>query len=322
VESRRLKEGSEMELAKKIYEMNKRLIIGLVALAVALALTLSSQGAKANEPYVIADEQIDVSGINYRGTILEDVKMYNGINHKKCHWVNGGYNSGRSADGQLQWFHDPVAAKICRNANSPTGWVKVKGGQSGRNCGNPYKPQGNPPGPVVNGPVTTVGSFDKMNMHVVAKASVELNADVPCPDGAKLTARSTGFALAKVKVTRQMMVSAQSNTNNLEVQLRDSAKAQAVAKAQGKIEATCGSTQVEEPEPEPEEEPEKPAFMPATVIYKKPEPPKPEKPAPTVAETKPAELPNTGPGAVVATFIGVSSLASFAYSTITRRLGL
>lgn len=305
-----------MEIARQILEMHKRLIIGLLALAVALALSLSSQGVKANEPYTVTGEQIDVAGISYRGTILEDVKMYQGTEWQKCHWVNGGYNSGRSADGQLQWFHDPVAAKICRNSNSPTGWVKVKGGQSGRNCGNPYKPDGNPPGPVVNGPVTTVGSFDKMGMNVIAKATVNLSEEIVCPDGSKLSAQSTGFAMAKVKVTRQMMVSAQSNTNNLEVQLRDNAKAQAVAKAKGNIQATCGTSTVQEPEPAPEQ----PAYMPATVIYQKP--PKPPKPEPVAVQEKPAELPNTGPGAVVATFIGVSSFASLAYSAVTRRLGL
>ncbi len=308
-----------MDLAKKIVEMNKRLIIGLIALAVALALSLSSQGAKANEPYTVTDEDIQISGIDYRGTILEDVKMYQDINWKQCRWVNGGYNSGHSADGQLQWFYDPAPAKICHNPHSPTSWVKVAGGQSGRNCGNPYKPNGNPPGPVVQGPVVTVGSFDKMNMNVIAKATVNLSAEVTCPDGSKLNAQSAGFALAKVSVTRQMMVSAHGNTNNLEVQLRESAKAQAVAKAQGKIEATCGTT--EQPPPPP---PDTPVVVP-TVVYQKPPPPKPQKPAPAPQPTytaPPKELPNTGPGAVVATFIGVSSLASFAYSTVTRRLGL
>ncbi|MEX2014663.1 MAG: hypothetical protein WD885_01900 [Candidatus Saccharimonadales bacterium] len=313
-----------MELAKKIVEMNKRLIIGLIALAVALALSLSSSGVKANEPYTVTAEDVSVSELSHKGTILEDVKMHNGINHKKCHWVKGGYNSGRSVDGSLKWFHDPANAKICRSANSPTGWIKVKGGQTGRNCGNPYKPQGPPPGEVVNGPVVMVRSFNNMNMSATARASVDLKEEIVCPDGSKLTAQATGLAVAKVKITRQMLVSAQGNTDNLEVQLKDSAKAKAIAQAKGKIEATCGSTHVEEPEPAPPEEPEpeKPSYMPPTVIYKKPETPKPEKPEPVIVHTKPAELPNTGPGAVVATFIGVSSLASFAYSTITRRLGL
>ncbi len=306
-----------MDLARKIVEMNKRLIIGLLALAVALALSFSSQGAKANEPYTVTGEDIQVSGINYRGTILEDVKMYQDINWKQCQWVNGGYNSGHTADGQLQWFYDPAPAKICRNPHSPTGWVKVKGGQSGRNCGNPYKPQGNPPGPVVQGPVETVGNFDKMNMNVIAKATVNLSQEINCPDGSTLNAQSTGFALAKVAVTRQMMVSAQGNTNNLEVQLRDSAKAQAVAKAQGKIEATCGTAEQQPPPP-----PDTPVVVP-TIIYQKPPAPKPQPaPQPTYTAPPPQELPNTGPGAVVATFIGISSLASFAYSTIARRLGL
>lgn len=304
-----------MELAKKIVEMNKRLIIGLIALAIALALSLSSQGVKANEPYTVTGEQVDVSGINYNGTILEDVQMHAGTNNQKCQWVNGGYNSGRNANGSLNWFHDPVRAKICRNQNSPTGWVKVDGGQSGRNCGNPYKPQGPPPGPVVNGPVVMVRNFNNINMNAIAKATVNLSQEVVCPDGSKLNAQSTGFAMAKVKITQQMLVAAQGNVDTLKVQLKDSAKAKAVAQAKGKIEATCGSTEVTPP-------PEQPETPPVTqIVYQKLPPPKPEKPAQTY-EAPPKELPNTGPGAVVATFIGISSLASFAYSVVTRRLGL
>lgn len=306
-----------MELARKIVEMNKRLIIGLLALAVALALSLSAPGVKANEPYTVTGEQVDVSGINYRGTVLEDVKMHNGTNNQKCHWVQGGYNSGRSINGGLQWFHDPVNAKICRNSNSPTGWVKVDGGQTGRNCGNPYKPNGPPPGPVVNGPVVMVRNFNDVNMDATAKATVNLSEEIVCPDGSKLNAQSTGFALAKVKITRQMLMSAHGNIDTLEVQLKDSAKAKAVAQAKGKIEATCGSTQVTPP-------PEQPETPPVTqIVYQKPPAPKPEpKPEQPAGKVQPEELPNTGPGAVVATFIGVSSLASFAYSAITRRLGL
>lgn len=312
-----------MELAKIIFEMNKRLIIGLLALAVALALSLSAKGANANEPYIVTGEDVSVSGINYRGTILEDVNLRNGTNGKQCKWVNGGYNSGRSVNGGLTWFHDPAPAKICKNSNSPTGWVKVKGGQSGRNCGNPYKPHGQPPGPVINGPVVMVHNFNRVNMTATAKAEVNLSEAIVCPDGSILNAQSTGFALAKVKITRQMLMSAQGNVDNLEAQLKDNAKAQAIARAEGKIEATCGTSEIVQEEPE---EPETPTFLPPTIVYQKPPPP-PPKPAPkpeqpVYGKVQPTELPNTGPGAVVATFIGVSSLSSFAFSAITRRSGL
>jgi hypothetical protein len=321
-----------MEIVQKIFEMNKRLIIGLIALAVAFALSLSSQGANAttaatsaapaNQPYVVTGEQIDVSGIRYRGTILEDVKMHQGTKPKMCRWVNGGYNSGRSVNGELQWHHDPVRAKICRNPNSPTNWVKVAGGQTGRNCGNPFKPHGQPPGPVVKGPVVMVRNFHNVNMNARAKASVNLSAEVVCPDGAVLSAQSSGEATSSVRINKRTLMRAQGNTDNIEARLRENVRAQALAKAEGNVNVTCGvsvapAVEFKEvpkpPEPEPKKE---------VVIVR--EEPKKEKIKPVQPEGKvqPTKLPETGPGAMVAAFIGVSSLASFAYSAVSRRLGL
>ncbi|HEX5797622.1 MAG TPA: hypothetical protein VFX86_04515 [Candidatus Saccharimonadales bacterium] len=305
-----------MLIAKQIVSINKRLIICLLAFAVAFAFAIGgTQGANANQPAVVTGEQIDVSGINFRGTILEDVKMHGGTKWEKCHWVNGGFNSGRSVSGELQWFHDPVRAKICRNPHSPTGWVKVDGGQTGRNCGNPFKPHGHPPGPVVKGPVVMVRNFNKVNMNAVARAEVSLKEDIVCPDGSTLSAQSTGLAVSKVRVNQQMLMSAHGNVDNLEAQLKSDAKAKAIAQAQGKIEATCGTVDKQSPP----EEPEKPVVVPAVSTKESP-PPKP-KPEPEPVSEVPEELPDTGPGAVAAGFVGISSLASLIYYVIARRLG-
>ncbi len=327
-----------MEIVQKIISMNKRLIIGLIALTVAFALSVSAQGANAtttstssNQPYVVTGEEVNVSGIKYRGTILQDVKMHKGTKTKKCRWVNGGFNSGRSVNGELNWYHDPVRAKICRNSNSPTGWVKVAGGQTGRNCGNPFKPHGRPPGPVVKGPVVMVRNFHNVNMLARARASVNLSAEVVCPDGAVLKAQSSGEANSSIRINKRTLMRAQGNTNNIETQLRESVKAKAFARAKGNVNITCGvsvapTVKFEEPpkpEPEPEPEPEIEKEVEKKVVVVREEP-KPKKVEPVQPEGKvqPTELPKTGPGAVAATFIGVSSLASFAYSAITRRLGL
>lgn len=320
-----------MEIAKRIVSINKRLIISLLAFSAVFSLIIGGvHTAGADQPYEVTGEQVDVSGINYRGTILEDVKMFNGTDHQNCHWVSGGYNSGRSASGQLMWFHDPVQAKICRNSNSPTGWVKVDGGQTGRNCGNPYKPQGPPPGQVVNGPVMMVRNFNNINMNATARAQVNLKENIVCPDGSTLDASSTGSAVAQFRINQQMLMSAQGNVDNLKAQLKSSAKAKAIAKAQGNIQATCGSapqpkekqTEVlaasENPAPPPPPSTPPPSETPAQQTP----PTQPEQTAPeTVPAAAPQALPNTGPGAVITGFIGVSSIASLVYYVVARRLG-
>src|SRR3989344_9587972 len=71
--------------------------------------------------------------------ILADVMLVKGTEESspRCFWTRGGFkNSGTGAEG-LNYFYDPVPGKLCPNRNSPTGWVKVAGGTSGREGYNP-----------------------------------------------------------------------------------------------------------------------------------------------------------------------------------------
>jgi hypothetical protein len=89
---------------------------------------------------------------NFSGSklLIADVNLTPGTNTASCKTVPHGYNSGKLRNGKVYYFYDPKPARICRNGHSPTGWVKVGGGTSGRNCHNPYAP----PATRVPGPIT------------------------------------------------------------------------------------------------------------------------------------------------------------------------
>ncbi len=113
-----------------------------------------------------------------RVTFLADVMMTAGVklHSPRCHWIQGGWwNSGRDVNGRLEWFRDPAPAEVCPSSHSPTGWVKVKGGMTGRTCFNPAK-VGMPPGPVVKGRVFIVRSFTNLRIQLHAEAQVLVTA--------------------------------------------------------------------------------------------------------------------------------------------------
>lgn len=114
-----------------------------------------------------------------RVTVLADVMMKVGvkITRKNCKQIAGGWwNSGRDTNGQLKWFRDPYPATVCRSTKSPTGWVKVAGGLTGRKCFNPAKVNGPAPGKVVKGRVLMVVSYAKVKVQLQARAKVGVTA--------------------------------------------------------------------------------------------------------------------------------------------------
>ncbi len=115
--------------------MARKVTIAIMALVAVLALTTSTaNAATGNGGSGQAESQDKASA-----TVLADVKIKGKIDRRSCKWVKGGWNSGKDANGKLQYFYDGKRAKVCRNKKSPTGWVKVDGGLTGRNCGNPWK---------------------------------------------------------------------------------------------------------------------------------------------------------------------------------------
>ena len=127
-----------------------------------------------------SDSDIDTGKV----TVLSDVMLSAGVKitikqgSSICHWnPGGGWNSGHDANGKLEYFWDPIPAEVCPSKASPTGWVKVAGGQTGRKCFNPYK-VGAPPkhAIIVRGKVLLVRSFVNAVMQLRATASVSLTA--------------------------------------------------------------------------------------------------------------------------------------------------
>jgi hypothetical protein len=185
-------------------------------------------------------------------TILADVMLKAGteINSPKCHWVKEGWNSGESANGELWWFKDHHMY-VCPNKNSPTGWVKVKGGMTGRRCYNPVK-VGEEPKKVVTGKVKLVRSFGKFK--VTAKAKAEEEATGTCGK-AKATAFARGVAFGLTKIQAQ---------GNAKVVANAKARASAYAKAVAILQCAPPATPppatppTTPPSEQPKAEPESP----------------------------------------------------------------
>jgi len=111
-------------------------------------------------------------------TILADDTVRGGIkvvqvHSTKCHLAKTFYNSGEDVSGHRFWFIDHNGV-LCPSKASPTGWVKVSGGKTGRHCMNPAK-EGPPPGKVIKGTVLLVKSFVNYSVHLRAAVAVEVH---------------------------------------------------------------------------------------------------------------------------------------------------
>lgn len=140
--------------------------------------------------------------------ILEDVNTAPAAtNTHQCMWTVNGYNSGHTKAGKLYWFKDPKRAQICRNSHSPTGWVKVAGGISGRNCHNPYAPpKAKVPGPIVTQYVLVQkipdsASTVQATLTMVREASVTASCTVTDSSGDTASASAEAFAFGTAYAT-------------------------------------------------------------------------------------------------------------------------
>lgn len=132
-------------------------------------VTPTIYGAKASAKDVVSGKVTILADVMLKGKV--DIKRSN------CKWTGRNWwNSGRGADGKLYWYKDPIPGYVCRMKGSPTGWVKVAGGQTGRNCKNPAKVGGKAPGRVVTGKVIMIQSFTHIQVHLKAEAKVTVTA--------------------------------------------------------------------------------------------------------------------------------------------------
>lgn len=187
------------------------IVVGAFAVLATNALATTGSGGSGQ-----AESQDKASA-----TVLADVKIKGKIDRRSCKWVTGGWNSGVDANGKLQWFWDGKRAKVCRNKKSPTGWVKVAGGLTGRNCGNPWrfkKPK------VVVQNVVMIRKWIKVTVSATASVRV---------DG------SCGFAEASATATATVKARTYAKGKNAaQVLAYATARAQATAKASASLSCT------------------------------------------------------------------------------------
>ena len=208
--------------------------------------------------------------INHSVTILSDnqhVKGYNSVNPGSCVWEKNFWDSGEAANGKLFWFKDRKG-ELCRDANSPTDWVKVAGGESGRDCGNIAKPMGYVPGPLAPGKVELVANFNTA-ATLSAEATATATAQCSGPAGsAESSASASATAEDTVKLEAFLRENASQQTN-LEARLYSNANLKAEASAKASAQAACVTytpTPTPQPTPTPTPQPTPtPSFEPVYV---------------------------------------------------------
>lgn len=129
----------------------------------------------ANPFVTIGPKKVSASDMaSGRIWIGSDVRL-KGTQYKspKCYWTKGGFTNSMMVDGQLKYYWDSVPGKLCPNKNSPTGWVKVAGGTTGRLCDNPAK-AGTMPG-LLKGTIINVRSTVNVWLPLNAKVSVVID---------------------------------------------------------------------------------------------------------------------------------------------------
>jgi hypothetical protein len=134
--------------------------------------TICVSGAQATVAGKKASASALVSGSI---TILADSTVKGGvktvqIHSSMCHFVRNFKNSGKDANGHLHFFVDHNGT-LCPSKASPTGWVKVSGGMTGRHCMNPAAEMGSK-FKVIKGTILLVKSFANINVPIRASVSV------------------------------------------------------------------------------------------------------------------------------------------------------
>lgn len=311
-----------MEITNKIVRMNKRVIIALVAFAVLGAMLISSLGAGATSNPSVEDVQTNTT-VQFANVSASD---------KAVAKFQIASNLRTVSKAKIKKAKQAGKCKTISGAQAIRMGVMTQG-YMGTGSGYAYE----------NRTTTMCDTNGDGKFDVRAQCGNRLIVRQPKPAEARATVwvNNMGKAKAKIKVVTQVVVKAKCETDNtsaysfakaravakVSVKLKNLVKAngkvdgEGVAKIKTKIatraQAKAKAKATAEASVRCEE---------GTIITERPElPEKPEKPGKEVTTLKGAEsvesLPETGPGAVVATFVGVSSLASLAYSALMRRFG-
>lgn len=170
----------------------------------------------------------------------ERIKGFKAIKPSTCVWESTFWNSGRSANGKTMYFKDHNG-QICRDANSPTGWVKVAGGITGRDCGNAAKPFGLVPGPIAPGKIEMLTN---LNVNAVVRAKATASATAKCENAAgsaSASANASAYAFEDINL-KAFLEESKSQQEQLSSQVVGEATFKAQVSAQASATAECSTT--------------------------------------------------------------------------------
>ncbi len=189
-----------------------RMILALTAVGALAAVAATTALGGTGQPVyaysamgtTVTDKSVTVEGSHQKDVVLlADNPVVERINTRStgCHWTKGPWgNSYKTAVGKTVWYVETVPGKLCPSKTSPTGWVKVAGGKTGRNCRNPAKEGMKMPGPVVRKKVKIVKAFTfsaVVKVRAVVSASGSAFAECSTSVGsARAFASAYGYGLA------------------------------------------------------------------------------------------------------------------------------
>lgn len=248
-----------------------------------------SQEQFSESPFQTSVTNVSVATSNGTGKLLVlfDEHFQAETHSSKCHWVKEAYNSGENADGTLFWFKD-THMRVCPSKTSPTGWAKVAGGMTGRNCGNAVRLSKPPRNVVPRSHVKLLAHLViTANIRVTAVANLSGSATATCSvSGASATSSvnasgsATASAEASATASTKTKAIAQGTTKAMEIvtkskaALYTAAKTEASTTISGKATALCKGV-TPPPHEEPKTEPKCPEGMHGTPPYcETPEEPK------------------------------------------------
>ena len=247
----------------------------MVAASFAVLVSIASAKPTADppSPYTVEDSSVGTFQLNMRGVILEEVHLPGSQeNSPRCKDDVSGWNGYHDVNGQLVWTWD-THMRVCPNPNSPTKWVKVGGGKTGRDCDNPVSFH-RPSGPFAR-LFTVVRSLDRFRKIVTAKAFAKVSGKCPNVD---LSGEASASGIVRVVINREMVVTAKGKAGRLKVLVKEALEAKGVARALARLKLNCGAPPSPQPPPAPPPAPQPPPPPPPS-----PQPPPPPPPAPKPA---------------------------------------
>lgn len=147
-----------------------------------------SEATSTDSCILILGQSKQVDSVKWRGTLVEGWSIHFTKAEKRrlmrpsnCIWADG-KNYYSTIDTSHGW-HPDTNMHLCRSSKSPTGWVKVGGGQSGIPCMNVASPNSVPPlphVPEIKGPITETRSFEAFFGHERAASRIHLNVHQVC----------------------------------------------------------------------------------------------------------------------------------------------